>query len=255
MTGPAVRRLQQQLHALGYDVAVDGAFGPATAAAVKRFQADHHLEVDGIVGPALQAILDSAPGTRKLASASVPARFGLTPAQIAAICGCPSANVEQHWQGIERALVEQELTDAASMIAAIATIATEVPAFLPINEYGGDAYFTKMYQGRLGNTQPGDGARYHGRGFIQLTGRSNYREYGQKLGLPLEQHPELALEPEVAARILARYMRDRGIPAMAARGDWQGVRRAVNGGLNGWDRFSAVVQRLQAAATKQPASV
>ena len=170
-------------------------------------------------------------------------------------CGCPVANVAAHWPGLERALLEQGMADTASTIAAVATVATEVPAFLPIDEYGGDAYFTKMYEGRrdLGNTQPGDGARYHGRGFIQLTGRANYRAYGQKLTLPLEQHPELALEPDVASRILARYMRDHGIPAMAARGDWHAVRRAVNGGLNGWDRFSAVVQRLQAAVAKQPA--
>ena len=123
-----------------------------------------------------------------------------------------------------------------------------MPSFLPINEYGGDAYFTKMYEGRkdLGNTQPGDGARYHGRGYIQLTGRANYRSYGQKLGLALEQNPDLALEPDVAARILARYMKDHGVDRLAAAGDWEGVRRAVNGGLNGWDRFSGLVQKLSA---------
>jgi predicted chitinase len=108
-----------------------------------------------------------------------------------------------------------------------------------------------MYEGRkdLGNTRPGDGVRYHGRGFIQLTGRANYRGYGKKLGVPLEQKPALALDPSVAARVLAAYMRDHGIGSLAARGDWQGVRRAVNGGLNGWDRFSACVQKLEQART------
>ena len=67
-------------------------------------------------------------------------------------------------------------------------------------------------------------------------------------GVPLEQNPDLALEPEVAARILAQYMKDHGIPALAAKGDWQGVRRAVNGGLNGWDRFSKLVNELTAAS-------
>src|SRR5204862_773156 len=90
---------------------------------------------------------------------------------------------------------------------------------------------------QLGNTQPGDGARYHGRSFLQLTGRANYRRYGQKLGVDLEGNPELALDPDISARILATYFLDRGIPAKAAAGDWQGVRRAVNGGLNGYDRF------------------
>jgi hypothetical protein len=246
-SGPAVRKLQQRLKALGFDVAVDGVFGPGTVAAVKRFQAARGLTADGVVGPTTQAAL----GTRQ---AAAPARragksFGLSSAQIATICGCAGANVEQHWPGLEHALTECGINTRECVIAAIATIGTEVPAFLPINEYGGNSYFTKMYEGRkdLGNTQPGDGARYHGRGYIQLTGRANYRAYGEKLGLPLERNPDLALRPDVAARILARYMKDRGIDKLAARGDWQGVRRAVNGGLNGWDRFSTLVQGLQQA--------
>jgi peptidoglycan hydrolase-like protein with peptidoglycan-binding domain len=248
-SGPGVKKVQQQLQALGYDVQPDGVFGPATAAAVKAFQAANSLDADGVVGPATRAALGGG-----AAPAPAPAKpsgsFTLTPEQIGSICGCPHANVDQHWPGLEQALNECGLTDRASTIAAIATIGTEVPAFLPISEYGGPAYFTKMYEGRkdLGNTQPGDGARYHGRGFIQLTGRANYRAYGAKLGLPLEQNPDLALQPDVAARILAQYMKDHGIGTLAAKGDWQGVRKAVNGGLNGWDRFSTLVQQLSAGA-------
>jgi hypothetical protein len=106
-----------------------------------------------------------------------------------------------------------------------------------------------MYEVRsdLGNVRRGDGARFHGRGYIQLTGRANYRTYGSKLGVPLEAKPELALRPDVAAQVLASYVADHGIARLAAAGDWQGVRRAVNGGLNGWDRFSKLVQGLQAA--------
>ena len=89
--------------------------------------------------------------------------------------------------------------------------------------------------------------RYHGRGYIQLTGRANYRTYGEKLGVPLEKKPDLALRPDIAAKVLAAYVNDHGIAKLAASGDWQGVRRAVNGGLNGWDRFSTLVQGLQQA--------
>jgi peptidoglycan hydrolase-like protein with peptidoglycan-binding domain len=246
-SGPGVRQLQQRLKSLGYDVAVDGVFGPATENAVKAFQKHRGLAADGVAGPATHAALLAPPAApqRTLAAAG---SFALTPAQIAAICGCPAANVAQHWPGLAKALAECGLTDRASTIAAVATIGTEVPSFLPINEYGDTAYFTKMYEGRrdLGNTEPGDGARYHGRGFIQLTGRANYRAYGQKLGQPLEQHPELALQPDVAAQVLAHYLADHGIAGLAGRGDWEGVRRAVNGGLNGWDRFSSLVERLSA---------
>jgi predicted chitinase len=249
-SGPQVRKLQQRLKALGYDVgSVDGVFGPSTARCIKAFQAAHGLAADGVVGPATSSALMTAKQVEGGVGHAVgSARF--TPDQLAALLGCKAANVRRYWPPLRSALAEQGLADEASAIAAIATVATEVPDFAPINEYGGTAYFKKMYEGRrdLGNTHPGDGVRYHGRGFIQLTGRANYRGYGQKLGVPLEQKPDLALDPSVAARVLAAYMRDHGIGALAARGDWQGVRRAVNGGLNGWDRFSTCVQKLESAA-------
>src|SRR4051812_234612 len=173
--------------------------------------------------------------------------FNLTATGIATATGCPEANVERFWPGIQAACLDNGLTDRASVIAVLATIATEVGSFEPINEFGDTAYFTEHYEGRadLGNTKPGDGARYHGRGFIQVTGRSNYRSYGSKLGVPLEDNPDLALDPQVAANVLGRYFRDHGIADVARSGDWEGVRRKVNGGLNGWDRFSSIVGKLE----------
>ena len=246
LTGPDVKTLQQKLKAQGYLAgAADGIFGPATAAAVKGFQSAHGLTADGVVGPATWQALGQGAAPRPRPAGGT----GLTPAAIASIVGCPLANVQTHWPALQQALAECGLSDRASTIAAIATIGTEVPSFEPINEYGGDSYFTKLYEGRadLGNTHAGDGARYHGRGFIQLTGRVNYRAYGQKLGVGLEANPDLALDAAVAARVLARYMRDRNLGALAAQGDWQGVRKGVNGGLNGWDRFSSLVQKLEQA--------
>jgi putative chitinase len=85
----------------------------------------------------------------------------------------------------------------------------------PIKEMGGSAYFTRMYdiQGNrpdkareLGNLTPGDGARYCGRGFVQLTGKKNYAAAGQKLGVDLINHPELALTLDVAAKIMVHGM-------------------------------------------------
>lgn len=167
---------------------------------------------------------------------------------IAHAVGAPEREVDTRWPAIEKALQEEGLTDRPVQIAALATVVTEVGNGLsPINEYGSRPYFTQMYEGRadLGNTRPGDGARYHGRGYIQLTGRANYRSYGQRIGVPLEERPDLALRPEVGAKVLAEYFKERAIDQDARSGRWRLVRLKVNGGYNGWSRFHQVVTSLR----------
>jgi hypothetical protein len=164
--------------------------------------------------------------------------------------GANRANVETYWPPVADHLNRFGIYDRATTIAAIATAIVEVgKAFKPIPEYAsGDAY-----EGRadLGNTQPGDGRRYKGRGLIQLTGRANYRTYGNELGVPLEDMPDEALDPIVSGAVLAKYFEKRGIPQMARDANWQGVRRAVNGGLNGWDTFYGAVLSLEAVGQPQ----
>lgn len=81
----------------------------------------------------------------------------------------------------------------------------------PVKEYGGPNYLFRMYDPkgtrpqvakRLGNTESGDGAKYFGRGYVQLTGRTNYRNAGTALGIPLLDKPDLALDPDIAAKIM-----------------------------------------------------
>jgi putative chitinase len=85
----------------------------------------------------------------------------------------------------------------------------------PIKEYGTTAYFTRMYDIRgsrpavakaLGNTTPGDGPKYCGRGFVQLTGKGNYYRAGILIGIDLVNRPDLALQPDIAARIMFEGM-------------------------------------------------
>lgn len=170
-----------------------------------------------------------------------------TPEVVADILKCPLKDTQKYLPGVLEALQEKGILDKPTLIAAIATIGVETGGFCPINEYGGTQYFTKMYEHRkdLGNVQPGDGARYHGRGFIQVTGRSNYRRYGEQLGLGrrLEDNPELALEPKISAQILAYYFYDRKVHQAARASDWRKVRKLVNGGYNGWNEFNNFVQR------------
>jgi len=158
----------------------------------------------------------------------------------------PQAAVAQNWPLIFAALEKHGISEVPTQIAAIATVGVETGCFAPIKERGGPKYFTKLYEGRadLGNTQEGDGPLFRGRGYIQITGRSNYTEYGREIGVDLVGNPDLALDPAIAAHVLALYFRARNIPTLAAAGKWEGVRRKVNGGLNGWARFLEYVQGL-----------
>lgn len=91
------------------------------------------------------------------------------------------------------------------------------------------------YEGRkdLGNIHPGDGKRYKGRGFIQLTGRANYHAAGTALGLDLENNPEQAAQTDTAFKVAIFYWNSHGLSRLADRGDFAGITRRINGGLNG----------------------
>lgn len=109
----------------------------------------------------------------------------------------------------------------------------------------------EQYEGRgdLGNTEPGDGVRYKGRGLIQLTGRANYRRAGQALGKPFEENPELVEEPQNAMDVAGWYWRKGsalkdlndladtmqvGKPMSGVNLDaFTRITKGVNGGLNG----------------------
>ena len=164
--------------------------------------------------------------------------------QIVAATGSSRANVQAQWPVLKQALDALEMTERLVQIAAIATVAVETGSFLPIPEFASG----EAYEGRadLGNTQPGDGPRYKGRGLIQLTGRANYQHYGQVLSVELVNQPDLALDHTVSARVFAQYFQERGVANLARAANWEGVRRAVNGGLNGWDTFIGVVNALLA---------
>ncbi len=175
----------------------------------------------------------------------------LTPAEIADALHAPAGNVEVFWPMIIQGLIDEGIHTAACEVAAAATIGTELPKFAPIQEMGPTAYFQR-YEGSkiLGNTQAGDGYKFRGRGFIQLTGRDNYTRYGRLIGVDLVGNPDLALDPKAAARIFASYFRSRGVHLAAEGHSWLKVRRLVNGtnaatGLpNGIDRFMALVGKL-----------
>lgn len=108
------------------------------------------------------------------------------------------------------------------------------------HESGGFRYMEEIasgqaYEGRaaLGNTAPGDGKRYKGRGPIQLTGRANYRLFGRELGLDFESHPEIVALPSVGLLVACHFWKLRGLAALADADDLQAITRRINGGTNG----------------------
>lgn len=97
------------------------------------------------------------------------------------------------------------------------------------------AIANKVYGGRadLGNTEEGDGWHFHGRGLIQLTGRTNYTVCGLALGRPFAEHPELVLEPENAALSAGWFFNKRNLNSLADNEDWETMTKRINGGTNG----------------------
>jgi putative chitinase len=116
----------------------------------------------------------------------------------------------------------------------LAQAAHESAGFRTLEEFGGATYWSR-YEGRadLGNTNSGDGVRYHGRGIFQLTGRANYRSMGGKIRLDLEDEPHLAAEGSVSLRTACEYWRSRRIDVPADSNDIREVTRRINGGFNG----------------------
>jgi putative chitinase len=119
----------------------------------------------------------------------------------------------------------------------------------PIREYGGPTYFTRMYDVTgarpqmavaHGNTCAGDGPKYCGRGYVQLTWKNNYAKAAKECGVDLVQYPDHAMRPDVAAKIL-RHGMDEGwftgkrflsyLPAKgeADRAQFTAARRIING--------------------------
>lgn len=176
----------------------------------------------------------------------------LTVERIAAVTGAPLGNVVTSWPLILASLTAHDMPSVPVQNAAAATVDVECPLWLPQTEkYNGtpEDYFAR-YDGRadLGNTQPGDGMRYRGRGYIQITGRANYARYGDMLDIDLIGNPDLALQPSVAADILSLFFRDKHLDTLAMTGGWVTLRRRVNGGENGMAKFLGIVNALEKSA-------
>lgn len=116
--------------------------------------------------------------------------------------------------------------------------------FAQIGHESGDLLYSQeiasgdAYEGRrgLGNTQPGDGPRFKGRGFIQLTGRFNYMDFGHAKGRDFVTDPNpklIATDPELCVEVSCWFWRVNGLNDLAKLDNLTAVTKRINGGLNG----------------------
>lgn len=179
--------------------------------------------------------MSSSPSTSPYSSLSVftAGAIDMTPADLGAMM--PAA--------ASRSVIYAPLLTAAMHEFGIDTHRRQAAFLAQICHESGSLRYTKeiadgtSYNGRvdLGNTQPGDGPRYKGRGLLQITGRSNYRDCGAGLGLDLVSHPELLEQPEGACRSAGWFWKSRGLNQFADGDLFGALTRRINGGFNGLD--------------------
>jgi hypothetical protein len=256
-----VETLQQWLKNWGVlpkDSRVDGRFGPFTKSAVERFQslrppgskfASQGLQVTGMVNQNTWAELLKA----------FPHQIQILPRpKPNPVLDVPGFNVEQLIQNavppelhkisqqtiplILTECIKNQCTNQGMIAYILATAEHESHLGNLMTEIGDEDYFVRSYDPpsrvaqQLGNTQPGDGLRYRGRGFVQITGRRNYTDWAKRLGLDLIHQPEMATNPAIAAKILVIGMLKGTFTGVAlsefisnTTQDFVNARRVVNG--------------------------
>ncbi|OYT70888.1 MAG: hypothetical protein CFK52_09695 [Chloracidobacterium sp. CP2_5A] len=258
--GAAVQQLQTALVRLGYLSQSDmntgpGVFGPRTEAALKAFQSANGVPATGSYGPLTRSALTRALGG---APAPAPPANGGAPPQttydVQRVLSVAPASLRSYAQdAVPRILAEAQRAGLTPEQTAyvLATAQHESGLGRWMTEIWGPTEQQRGYEGRrdLGNTQPGDGYRYRGRGYVQITGRANYADWSRRLGMDLVGQPELTTRPDIAARILVIGMRDGTFTGRklsdyinSNRVDFFNARRSVNG----TDRADLIASYAQA---------
>ncbi len=111
-----------------------------------------------------------------------------------------------------------------------------------------------VYADRMGNGPPasGDGFRFRGRGYIQITGRDGYEQIGKRVGLDLINNPELAVAPETALRVVCGFWKWKDLNPLCDTGDFAAVTRRINGGITGFADRKAWLDKVRRTFAKPP---
>lgn len=153
--------------------------------------------------------------------------FNLTPEKLDKV----ASGAKKYYSELVGSMAVADITTKLRACGYVAQLAHESGNFYYMEEIASGA----AYEGRkdLGNTQPGDGKRFKGRGPIQITGRYNYTQAAKDLGLDLVNHPEMASKPEIGFKLSAWYWKRNNLNSYCDRDDIVGMTKAINGGTNG----------------------
>ena len=159
----------------------------------------------------------------------------MTPTQLALATGARIDRATEWLPSIEQAMAEFSIDNRLRQAAFLAQIGHESGGLHWLVELWGPTEAQRSYEGRkdLGNTQPGDGYRFRGRGLLQTTGRANYATVGDYLGVDLTSHPEWLAEPQYAARSAGWYWHNKALNDLADKRNFVRITRLINGGTNG----------------------
>lgn len=206
---------------------VDGQIGPNTINAIKAF------ETQAMGLPASDGLVTPGDATMARLLAGLPP--GPTKDKLGLVM--PRAmprRIDLYYEPLVKGMTRYVIDTPRQIAHFIAQLAHESGSLLYPEELASGS----AYDGRtdLGNTQPGDGPRYKGRGLIQLTGRNNYRDYSQFTGIDYLSNPTLlATDPVACVDVACWFWKTRGIGPLAEADDARAVTKRINGGYNGLD--------------------
>jgi len=263
--GEAVKTLQNRLAKLGFlePEDVDGDFGSITENGVIAFQKFYNIAVDGKVGTETKSKLAEVLAGQSANPTAPQEIMGLriTPEQLNRIAPNARANYREAFAQADTVLAQydinknglrlshfmaQVLHEVSGLTILIENMnyraerivqvwSTRFPTVASAEPYAHnpEKLANKVYGGRMGNVQPGDGWRFIGRGMIQITGRESYEKFGNRLGVDLISNPDLAFSAEWALKIAAEEWKASNCNAFADEDNLRKVTKAINGGLIG----------------------
>ena len=216
----------------------DGRIGPKTIKAIQSF--DTQVMKLGCSDGML------APGDKTLQSLLKGLPPGLSKEKLLVVMprALPSS-IDRYYEPLAKAMKKYKMTKPVRIAHFVSQIGHESASL----RYAEEISDGSAYEGRtdLGNTQPGDGKRFKGRGLIQLTGRANYAEYSEDSGVDYVANPrKLATDPFAAVDVACWFWHKRKLNRFADRDDVKAITRRINGGYNGLDDRIAYLLRAKA---------